>query len=64
MAKIKIRDLPKDMKVSDEEMKKIAGGYASTRLLGARGVQSYSVFPNLLPGRGAVVVIEPGTRSL
>ena len=27
MARIKIKDLPKDMKVSREEMKKIRGGY-------------------------------------
>jgi hypothetical protein len=29
MAKIKIQDLPKDMQISIEEMKKVAGGYST-----------------------------------
>jgi hypothetical protein len=31
MARIKIKDLPKDVKISEEEMRKIQGGYLSIR---------------------------------
>ena len=50
MAKIKIKDLPKNMRISDEEMKKVAGGYGSTQQLGATQLQWYNAFRNVLQG--------------
>ena len=48
MVKIKIEDLPKDMRVSDAEMKMIAGGYTNPQLFGATKKQLYSAFRDVL----------------
>lgn len=44
MAKIKIEDLPEDMKISKEEMKKILGGQLITRF---SNVKSNSLLYNI-----------------
>lgn len=41
MARIKIKDLPKDLKISKEELKKIKAGFTSSQNLGLG--QSFSV---------------------
>lgn len=40
MARIKIKDLPKDMSISDEEMKKIHGGEFIKRLDSSRYINT------------------------
>lgn len=48
MAKIKIVDLPKDMKVTREEMKKVFGGAVFHNARFANAMYSNSTFPNAL----------------
>jgi hypothetical protein len=43
MARIKIKDLPRDMKISAEEMRRVRGGFT----LAASSLTSPSVFPKV-----------------
>jgi hypothetical protein len=49
MARIKIKDLPKDMKVSKENMRKIMGGGTYTSPIDVRGISSLSVSTKYQP---------------
>ena len=44
MARIKIKDLPKDRKITKEEMKRIQGGISSEPVYGKLGIISGSIY--------------------
>ena len=49
MARIKIKDLPRNMKVNRKKMRRIMGGGTLTSQLDVRGISSSSILTNYQP---------------